>query len=172
MTSPKTRTRAAITKCPATTLRRSPSFSGRGASTGSRSRGRSARAGQRRADCTPMSACRRRRRSHCSTPPFTLARLVDSSNPRLMVPAAVGSVRLAAGLADARGSVEVRRRGGNGDELIVDIAVKAADGTAVHRHPLTSLRRCGVRSCTGGSPRRRLAHVSARDRVATVARAC
>ena len=57
-----------------------------------------------------------------------LARLVDSSNPRLMVPAAVGSVWLADGLADARGCVEVRRRGGNGDELIVDIVVKAADG--------------------------------------------
>ena len=32
--------------------------------------------------------------------------------------------------------VEVRRRGGNGDELIVDIAVKAPDGSTVHRHPL------------------------------------
>jgi phthiocerol/phenolphthiocerol synthesis type-I polyketide synthase A len=58
-----------------------------------------------------------------------VARLVDSSNPRLMVPAAVESVRLEAGLADARGSVEVRRRGGYGDELIVDIAVKAPDGS-------------------------------------------
>ena len=58
-----------------------------------------------------------------------VARLVDSSNPRLMVPAAVESVRLEAGLADARGSVEVRRRGGDGDELIVDIAVKAPDGS-------------------------------------------
>ncbi|HEX3286433.1 MAG TPA: type I polyketide synthase [Mycobacterium sp.] len=58
-----------------------------------------------------------------------VARLVDGSNPRLMVPAAVESVRLETGVADARGSVEVRRRGGNGDELLVDIAVKALDGS-------------------------------------------
>jgi len=57
-----------------------------------------------------------------------VARLVDSSNPRLMVPAALGSVWLADGLADTRGCVEVRRCGGNGDELIVDIVVKTADG--------------------------------------------
>ena len=58
-----------------------------------------------------------------------VARLADSSNPRLMFPAAVESVRFAAELADAQGFVEVRRRAGNGDELIVDIAVKAPDGT-------------------------------------------
>ena len=57
-----------------------------------------------------------------------VARLADSSNPRLMFPAAVESVWFAAELADAHGSVEVRRRGGNGDELVVDIAVKAPDG--------------------------------------------
>ena len=37
--------------------------------------------------------------------------------------------RFAAELADAHGSVEVRRRGGNGDELVVDVAVKAPDGS-------------------------------------------
>jgi phthiocerol/phenolphthiocerol synthesis type-I polyketide synthase A len=58
-----------------------------------------------------------------------IARLVDITDPRLMVPAGVESVRMAGVLADARGSVEVRRRGGNGDELIVDIAVKAPDGS-------------------------------------------
>jgi phthiocerol/phenolphthiocerol synthesis type-I polyketide synthase A len=58
-----------------------------------------------------------------------VARLVDISDPRLMVPAGVESVRLTGVLADARGSVTVRRRGGNGDELIVDIAVKAPDGS-------------------------------------------
>jgi phthiocerol/phenolphthiocerol synthesis type-I polyketide synthase A len=58
-----------------------------------------------------------------------LARLVDSSNPRLLLPAGVESVRLEPGFADVRGSVEVRRRGGDGDELIVDIAVKAPDGS-------------------------------------------
>ena len=58
-----------------------------------------------------------------------VARLVDITNPRLMVPAYVESVRLRGVLADARGSIAVRRRGGNGDELIVDIAVKAPDGS-------------------------------------------
>ena len=101
-----------------------------------------------------------------------VARLVDSSNPRLMFPAAVESVRFEAELADAHGSVEVRRRGGNGDELIVDIAVKAPDGSTCI--DIRSLRYadCGVRSRTGGSPRRRPAHVGARDRVATLGRAC
>ncbi len=58
-----------------------------------------------------------------------VARLVDSSNPQLMFPAAVESVRFGAELADDHGSVEVHRRGGNDDELIVDIAVKAPDGS-------------------------------------------
>jgi phthiocerol/phenolphthiocerol synthesis type-I polyketide synthase A len=58
-----------------------------------------------------------------------VARLVDSSNPQLMLPAAVESVRFQTGLVDASGSVEVRRRGGNDDELIVDIVVKAHDGS-------------------------------------------
>jgi phthiocerol/phenolphthiocerol synthesis type-I polyketide synthase A len=58
-----------------------------------------------------------------------VARLLDQSNPRLMVPAAVGSIRFDAEPADPRGSVEVRRRGGNDEELIVDITVTAPDGT-------------------------------------------
>ena len=58
-----------------------------------------------------------------------VARLVDSSNPRLMFPATIESVRFEAELADEHGSVEVRRRGGNDDELVVDIAVKAPDGS-------------------------------------------
>ena len=57
-----------------------------------------------------------------------LGRLVDSSNPRMMIPAAVGNIWVAGGLGDASGCVEVRRCEGNDDELIVDIAVKAADG--------------------------------------------
>jgi phthiocerol/phenolphthiocerol synthesis type-I polyketide synthase A len=56
-------------------------------------------------------------------------RLLDSANPRLMVPASVESVRFEAELADPRGRVEVRRRGGNDQELIVDIAVTAPDGS-------------------------------------------
>ena len=58
-----------------------------------------------------------------------IAPLVDSSNPRLVFPASVKSVRFEAGLADARGHVEVHRRGGSGDELIVDIVVRAPDGS-------------------------------------------
>jgi acyl transferase domain-containing protein/acyl carrier protein len=57
-----------------------------------------------------------------------VARLVDSSNPRLLLPATVESVCFQAELADAQGSVEVQRRGGNDDELIVDIVVQAPDG--------------------------------------------
>jgi phthiocerol/phenolphthiocerol synthesis type-I polyketide synthase A len=57
-----------------------------------------------------------------------VARLLDSANPRLMVPAAVASVRFDAELVDPRGSIEVQRIGGNDDELIVDIAVNAPDG--------------------------------------------
>ena len=73
-----------------------------------------------------------------------VARLADSSNPRLMLPAAVESVRFAAELADAQGFVEVRRRAGNGDELIVDIAVKAPDGTTCV--DIRSLRYAAVES--------------------------
>ncbi len=58
-----------------------------------------------------------------------IGRLLDSANPRLMVPAAVTSVRFDADLADPRGRVEVRRRGGNDEELIVDIAVTAPDSS-------------------------------------------
>jgi phthiocerol/phenolphthiocerol synthesis type-I polyketide synthase A len=58
-----------------------------------------------------------------------LGRLLDSSNPRLMVPAAAASVRFDAELADPRGRVEVQRCGGNDEELIVDIKITAPDGS-------------------------------------------
>jgi phthiocerol/phenolphthiocerol synthesis type-I polyketide synthase A len=58
-----------------------------------------------------------------------LARLVDGSNPQPMFPVGVESIRFDTELADEHGSVEVYRRGGNDDELIVDIAVKAPDGS-------------------------------------------
>ena len=58
-----------------------------------------------------------------------IGRLLDSENPRLMVPSAVAGVRFDAEPADPRGRVEVRRRGGNDEELIVDIAVIAPDGS-------------------------------------------
>jgi phthiocerol/phenolphthiocerol synthesis type-I polyketide synthase A len=57
-----------------------------------------------------------------------VARLLDSSNPRLLVPAAVASVRFDAELVDPRGRIDVQRIGGNDEELIVDIAVTAPDG--------------------------------------------
>ena len=58
-----------------------------------------------------------------------IGRLLDSENPRLMVPSAVAGVRFDAELADPRGRVEVRRCGGNDEELTVDIAVIAPDGS-------------------------------------------
>ncbi|HEY1841616.1 MAG TPA: type I polyketide synthase [Mycobacterium sp.] len=58
-----------------------------------------------------------------------IGRLLDSANPRLMVPAAVAAVHFAAELADPRGHVEVRRRGGDDEELVVDITLTASDGS-------------------------------------------
>jgi phthiocerol/phenolphthiocerol synthesis type-I polyketide synthase A len=58
-----------------------------------------------------------------------VARLLDSSNPRLMIPAAAASVRFEAELVDQHGRIEVHRRGGNDEELIVDIAATAPDGS-------------------------------------------
>jgi phthiocerol/phenolphthiocerol synthesis type-I polyketide synthase A len=57
-----------------------------------------------------------------------VARLLDSSNPRLMIPAAVASIRFEAELADPGGRIEVHRRGGNDEQLTVDIALTAPDG--------------------------------------------
>ncbi|HET9877184.1 MAG TPA: KR domain-containing protein, partial [Mycobacterium sp.] len=57
-----------------------------------------------------------------------VARLVDGSKSRLMVPSGAESVRLGAALTDSRGRVEVCRRPGNADEIVVDIAVMAPDG--------------------------------------------
>jgi phthiocerol/phenolphthiocerol synthesis type-I polyketide synthase A len=57
-----------------------------------------------------------------------VARLVDSSDPRLMVPAAAESVRFCAELTGSHGAVEVHRRAGDGDEFVVDIVLLAPDG--------------------------------------------
>ena len=54
---------------------------------------------------------------------------MNGSDPRLMLPVAAESVRWHTGLADSHGAVAVRRRGGNDDELIVDIVVTAPDGS-------------------------------------------
>jgi phthiocerol/phenolphthiocerol synthesis type-I polyketide synthase A len=59
-----------------------------------------------------------------------VACLVDRSNPRLMMPAAVHSVRLGAAPADEHASIQIRRRNGNHNELVVDICVKTLDGGA------------------------------------------
>ena len=58
-----------------------------------------------------------------------VARLIDSANPTLMLPAGAESVWFGGELVDARGSVEVYRRGGGDHELIVDIVGKASDGS-------------------------------------------
>jgi phthiocerol/phenolphthiocerol synthesis type-I polyketide synthase A len=58
-----------------------------------------------------------------------VARLVDGANPRLMVPADLESIWHSADLTDPQGSVEIRRLPGNADEIVVDIALKAPDGT-------------------------------------------
>src|SRR4029077_291717 len=57
-----------------------------------------------------------------------LGGMVDDSDPRLMSPRAVESVRFAGELVDDHASIEIHRRGGKADELIVDIAVKTPDG--------------------------------------------
>ncbi len=57
-----------------------------------------------------------------------LARLADIDNSRLMFPATVESLWVEADVADAQGSIEVCRRGGNENELIVDVTVRAPDG--------------------------------------------
>jgi phthiocerol/phenolphthiocerol synthesis type-I polyketide synthase A len=58
-----------------------------------------------------------------------IARLLDSDNPRLMVPASVTSVRFVGELTDPRGRVEVQRRRGSDEELVVDIRATAPDGS-------------------------------------------
>jgi phthiocerol/phenolphthiocerol synthesis type-I polyketide synthase A len=79
-----------------------------------------------------------------------VARLLDSANLRLMIPAAVASVRFEAEPADQRGHIEVHRRGGNDEELIVDIAVKAADGSTCI--DVRGLRYAAVDSNSAASP--------------------
>ncbi|MDT5141649.1 MAG: hypothetical protein QOI79_981, partial [Mycobacterium sp.] len=88
-----------------------------------------------------------------------VARLVDSSDLRLMLPAAVESVRFHAGLADSHGAVEVRRRGGDGDEFIVDIVATAPDGSTCV--DIRALRYVAVEP--------EIAEVAAPDESATVA---
>jgi phthiocerol/phenolphthiocerol synthesis type-I polyketide synthase A len=55
--------------------------------------------------------------------------MVDDSDSRLMSPRAVESIRFAGEPVDDHASIEIQRRGGKADELIVDIAVKTPDGS-------------------------------------------
>jgi phthiocerol/phenolphthiocerol synthesis type-I polyketide synthase A len=88
-----------------------------------------------------------------------VGRLVDGTGPRLMFPVAAESVRLHTRFADSHGAVEVRRRGGNGDEFIVDIVVTASDGS-----------RCvDIRSIRYAAMDSGLAQVASHDESATVA---
>ena len=76
-----------------------------------------------------------------------------------MFPVGVESVRFEAELVDDHGSVEVYRCGGKDDELIVDIAVKAPDGSTCI--DIRALRYAAVESGPPASPRddpRTLAH--------------
>jgi phthiocerol/phenolphthiocerol synthesis type-I polyketide synthase A len=57
-----------------------------------------------------------------------VARVVDGSDPRLMVPTAVESIWLSGTFTEQRGRVELRRQPGNANEIVVDIAVKTLDG--------------------------------------------
>ncbi|MGB1224042.1 MAG: type I polyketide synthase, partial [Mycobacterium sp.] len=59
-----------------------------------------------------------------------VARLADAANEQLLLPAAVESVGVATELTATRAVVEVYRRDGTTDGLVVDVLVKAADGTA------------------------------------------
>jgi phthiocerol/phenolphthiocerol synthesis type-I polyketide synthase A len=79
-----------------------------------------------------------------------VARLVDVANPRLMVPAAAESVRVSTALTDRQGSVEIRRQPGSADEIVVDIAVKAPDGTTCV--DIRSLRYADVESSLPQAP--------------------
>jgi phthiocerol/phenolphthiocerol synthesis type-I polyketide synthase A len=59
-----------------------------------------------------------------------LAPLVGSERSQLCVPAAVEHMRLEHPICEPRGSVSIRRVGGNGDEIVVDITITAADGSS------------------------------------------
>ncbi|HEU4362420.1 MAG TPA: KR domain-containing protein, partial [Mycobacterium sp.] len=91
-----------------------------------------------------------------------VARLVDGSNPELMIPAGVESLRWDADLAGdqgcAGGRVAVYRRGGDDGELVVDIVVQAPDDTVCL--DIRGLRyvAAGPGSVTPGDDPRRLVH--------------
>ncbi len=81
-----------------------------------------------------------------------VARLADRANPRLMVPAAVDSVRLSGSLTDLRAVVDIRRRHGSANEIVVDLAAKSPDGTTCL--DIRSLRYVDVESTAAQTPDR------------------
>jgi phthiocerol/phenolphthiocerol synthesis type-I polyketide synthase A len=90
-----------------------------------------------------------------------LARLVDAADPRLMVPARVESMLLSTDLADRQSRVEIRQQPGAADEIVVDIAVTAFDGTTYA--DVRSLRYAAVEftaahAPVGGADPRSFAH--------------
>jgi len=58
-----------------------------------------------------------------------VARLADAANEQLLLPAAVGSIAVAADATAGRGVVEVYRREHDTDGLVVDVLVTGPDGT-------------------------------------------
>ncbi|GJF17976.1 hypothetical protein NGTWS1803_06430 [Mycolicibacterium cyprinidarum] len=58
-----------------------------------------------------------------------VARLADAANGQLLLPAAVESIGVAPGLTATGGVVEVYRRDGTTDGLVVDVLVKGSDDT-------------------------------------------
>ena len=85
-----------------------------------------------------------------------VARLADTSNRELLMPATVDSVHLSAEYADAHDVIEVRRRNGQPGELVVDIAVRTADGDAGIE--LRGLRFAPLELATTSGDPRTLAH--------------
>ena len=87
-----------------------------------------------------------------------LARLADRVNPRLMVPARVEAVRSTAELTESCASVHIRRRGGEG--LVVDVDLRAPDGTTcLHVRSLSFVDvDSSPAQAHGGAEPRELAH--------------
>ena len=85
-----------------------------------------------------------------------VARLVDSANPELMVPASVDDVRFGDAPADGRAAITVQRRDGGEGELIVDIAVTTAEGARCV--DIRGLRYTALNSATSADDPSSIAH--------------
>ncbi len=58
-----------------------------------------------------------------------IARLADIGDSRLLVPASVENLSATGDLADSSGTVTVRRRPGDGEDLVLDVSVTVPDGS-------------------------------------------